>query len=72
MDDSYSVHKLYERIVQIKEAKEDGQSSQYQLFEFFEQTLGSVERVYFDYKTKADTRTPELGSDDMRNIAQAV
>jgi hypothetical protein len=34
--------------------------------------LTSVERLHFDYKTKRDSRTPQLEDDDKKNLAKAV
>lgn len=49
-----------------------GLTPQQALFNYCCHTLGSVERLHFDYKEKADPRTPALSDDDRKNLAKAV
>lgn len=36
------------------------------------EVLSSVERLHFDYKTKRDSRTPQLEDDDKKNLAKGL
>lgn len=47
-------------------------STQEELLEYCKNTLGDVESLHYDYKTKSDSRNPKLNGDDKKNLAKAI
>jgi hypothetical protein len=42
------------------------------LLEYCRTNLGSIEKLFFDYKEKEDRSTPEFSENDKRNLAKAI
>lgn len=46
--------------------------TQADLMDYCKNTLGDVENLHYDYKTKSDSRNPKLNGDDKKNLAKAI
>jgi predicted HTH transcriptional regulator len=63
---------LFETLRKFKLSPSPGKSPQFSFTEYCREVLGGVERVHFDFKSKANPREAKLNDDDIKNVAKAV
>lgn len=63
---------LFEMLRTFKEPDGIGRSPQTQLLDYCSRSLGSVERLYYDFKEKSVASNPDLSDSDKENLAKAV
>lgn len=64
-----SAERVFEAFQRLRD---DPGTAQERFHNYCANVLTSVERIHFDYKSKRDPQTPELGDDDKHNLAEAI
>ena len=67
-----TARELFDTLESFKMPDTKGRTPQQQLLDYCQQVLGTVERYYFDYKTKSDPLDPKLSESDRKNLGKGV